>query len=197
MNGFGCLLGSALLGDGSVTLRWLRPVVALVILCGLVCLPGPTGAAGLPRVDEPSASDGTSYCAPWWLDTPLPWCDQARVADPSMPAASGALARHGSGFDPGVAPLVSVYRDPETGRFVKPPAGVSIVLPRAARVPRGPLVQRRATGLAGGFRVDVSERFAAAVVAERSPDGTLSIDCGEEISHSIVDREAMGEGGDR
>jgi len=180
--------------------RRSRPVVASLFLAGLLCLAGSIGVSeALAADDSTSTSDSFSYCDTVGIGLSPLWCEAAgdRVACHSPASAEGEVPAHGGERANPSAPWSSVYRDAATGRFRRPPAGVSVAFSRATQVPKMPLVERRVKRPGGGVRVVLSERFSTAVVAKRLADGTLEIDCGEPEIDRVVDQAAPGEEIDR
>lgn len=105
--------------------------------------------------------------------------------------AGGPACRVG----PSAQPLPSwsaptqVHRDLRTGRFVAPPPGVPFELPRVLEVRPRALVETRIAAPGGGVRVDLSQRFATALVARRRADGELKMECAHPSSTLMVQSE--------
>jgi len=99
-------------------------------------------------------------------------------------ASRGVPASERSGAIPASAEGAGsqAFRDPESGRFVEPPPDQLLeVGPRSLRAALSTsaegLVEEPVAASPGGVRVNLRGRFRSALVAERSPDGGLTVEC--------------------
>jgi len=184
--------------DLSVSVRCARSITVGIFLLGLSLSAELLEASGPQQVGRLSSFESDSYCDVSLFAPPVPWCGvwkEVAASGSAGPAENRLVDRSRSKAPALPAPFVSVYRDPATGRFTQPPAGVSIALPRRLEVSRRPLIEHRVARPGGGVRVDVSDRFSAAIVATRSADGTIEIRCGDPETGPVADQASIGKEG--
>lgn len=96
--------------------------------------------------------------------------------------ASPAPPPLAQGASPALDPGSEAYLDPASGQFAAPPPEVRVRWSEAraaelSKHPRAALRERPGNSAAGGYEVELPERFTSRLVATLDAEGRLAMDC--------------------